>query len=84
MQGRRHDFTRHEVFRALQSGRHLADAAAAAAWVCEVDAEGWDRPLELHGLPILARALPVQPYAVPRFGGTIILKKENVDGSNAI
>ena len=84
----RHDFTRHEVFRALQSGGHLAGAAAggdgAAAWVCEVDAEGWDRPLELHGLPILARALPVQPRAVPCFGGTIILKKENDDGSNAI
>ena len=64
LQGRRHDFTRHEVFRALQSGGHLAGSGngsqGTAAWVCEVDAEGWDRPLELHGLPILARALPVQ------------------------
>ena len=86
LQGRRHDFTRHEVFRALQSGGHLAGAptggSGTAAWICEVDAEGWDRPLELHGLPILARALPVQPPAVPYFGGTLTLKKENVDGSD--
>jgi len=86
LQGRRHDFTRHEVFRALQSGGHLAGAAAnghgAAAWVCEVDSENWDKPLELHGLPILADALPVQPAAVPRFGGTITLKKENFYGGD--
>lgn len=86
LQGRRHDFTRHEVFRALQSGGHLAGAEVGgqgkAAWVCEVDAEGWDVPLELYGLPVLARALPVQPHAVPYFGGTITLKKENVDGSD--
>jgi len=86
LQGRRHDFTRHQVFRALQSGGHLAGSGAngndTAAWVCEVEAEDWDRPLELHGLPILARALPVQPQAVPRFGGTITLKKENVHGSD--
>ena len=86
LQGRRHDFTRHEVFRALQSGGHLAGRAAGgngtAAWVCEVDAEGWDRPLELHGLPIVAGALPVQPPAVPCFGGTIILKKENCNGGD--
>ena len=87
LQGRRHDFTRHDVFRALQSGGHLAGPEAGckgtAAWVCEVDAEGWDRPLNLYGLPVLARALPVQPHAVPRFAGTITLKKENVDGSDA-
>ena len=85
LQGRRHDFTRHEVFRALQSGGHLAGAGGdgAAAWVCEVDAEGWEQPLELHGLPVLSRALPVQPHAVPQFNGTITLKKENVDGSDA-
>lgn len=86
LQGRRHDFTRHEVFRALQSGGHLAGAGAGsngkAARVCEVDAEGWDRPLELYGLPVLARALPVQPDAVPSFGGTLTLKKENVDGND--
>ena len=83
----RHDFTRHEVFRALQSGGHLAGAAngdnGTAAWVCEVEAEDWGRPLELHGLPVLAGALPVQ-HAVPCFGGTITLKKENVDGSYTI
>ena len=86
LQGRRHDFTRHEVFRALQSGGHLAGAGGhgAAAWVCEVDAEGWERPLELHGLPVLSCALPLQPHAVPCFGGTITLKKENVDGNDAI
>ena len=55
--GRRHDLTRHEVFRALRSGGHLAGAGGkgAAAWVCEVDAEGWERPLELHGLPRAVR-----------------------------
>lgn len=88
LQGRRHDFTRHEVFLALQSGGHLAGADSggkgAAAWVCEVDAEGWERPLELHGLPVLSRALPVQRQAVPCFGGTITLMKENDDGSDAI
>ena len=86
LQGRRHDFTRHEVFRALQSGGHLAGAgtggSGTAAWVCEVDAEDWDRPLELHGLPILAGALPVQPQAVPCFVGTITLKKENCNGGD--
>ena len=86
LQGRHHDFTRHEVFRALQSGGHLAGAGTgdngAAAWVCEVDAEDWDRPLELHGLPIMAGALPVQPHAVPCFDGTITLKKENCNGSD--
>jgi len=86
LQDRRHDFTRHEVFRALQAGGHLAHAAtggnSTAAWVCELDDEGWGRPLELHGLPVLSRGLPVQPPAVPCFGGTIILKKENVDGSD--
>ena len=88
LQGHRHDFTRHEVFRALQSGGHLAGSGngdqGTAAWVCEVDAEGWDRPLELHGMPILSRALPMQPYAVPCFGGTITLKKENCSGDDAI
>ena len=86
LQGRRHDFTRHEVFRALQSGGHLAgpgtDGNGTAAWVCEVDAKDWERPLELHGLPILSCALPVQPHAVRCFGGTITLKKENNDGSD--
>ena len=89
LQGRCHDFTRHAVFRSLQSGGHLAGTGAGgnstASWVCEVDAEEWDRPLELYGLPILARALPVPPHAVPCFGGTITLKQENkgnVDGSD--
>ena len=86
LQGRRHDFTRHEVFGALQSGGHLAGTEAGgqgkASWICEVDADGWERPLELHGLPVLARALPVHPHAVPCFGGTINLKKENDDGSD--
>ena len=87
LQGSRHDFTRHEVFRALQSGGHLACADAggngAAAWVCEVDGDGWKEPLDLYGLPILAAALPVQPYGVPRFDGTITLKKGNVNGIDA-
>ena len=87
LQGRRHDFTRHEVFQALQSGGHLGGAGAgdagSAAWVCEVDAEGWDGPLDLYGLPILAGALPAQSYGVPRFDGTVTLKKENVNGIDA-
>jgi hypothetical protein len=85
--GPRHDFTRQEVFQALRSGNCLAGSGGSgegpAAWLCEVDAAGWEKPLELYGLPILSGVLPVQPKVVVHFDGTVTLKKENVNGNGA-
>ena len=84
-QGRRYDFARHEIFRALHAEGYLAASDAGgrrnAAWVCEVKGTSWVEPLELKGLPILSDALPVQPKKVPHFDGTVTLKKERFDGS---
>ena len=77
--GRQHDFTRLDVFRALRSAGCLAGANGRddgkAARLCVVDAETWDAPLELKGLPILPGGLPGQA-AGPLFDGTITLKEE--------
>lgn len=84
-QGRRYDFARHEIFRALHAEGYLAASDAGgrrnAAWVCEIKGTSWVEPLELKGLPILSDALPVQPKKVPHFDGTVTLKKERFDGS---
>ena len=83
-QGRRYNFPRHEIFRALSSDGHLATVKDGgkgnAVWICEVDAADWDEPLELRGLAILPDSLPVQPNLVPPFEGTVTLKRENVNG----
>ena len=85
-EGRRHDLPRERIFRSLVEDGHLADGGNAskgnASWICEVDVIGWDKPLELYGLPIVAEALPVQPREAPLFQGTIRLKKENPGGSD--
>ena len=85
-QGRRYDFPRHEIFRALYSEGCLAGVKEGgrgnSVWICELDVVGWDKPLKLCGLPILGQSLPVQPGLVPLFDGTVTLKKENVGGSD--
>ena len=83
--GRRHDFTRLDVFRALRLQDCLAGADGKgdgqAARVCVVDSQGWDAPLELKGLPILPGNLSGQS-TVPYFDGTITLKEEIDNGDD--
>ena len=83
--GRRHDFTRLDVFRALRSQGCLAGVdgkgEGQAARVCVVDSECWDVPLELKGLPILPGNLSGQ-CTVPYFDGTITLKEEIDNGDD--
>ena len=80
--GARHDFTRHDVFRALRAAGCLVGADASDTPRCVLTSDAWPRPLELHGLCIAPGSLPGQPV-VPPFDGTLTLKKETVDGSNA-
>ena len=83
---RRHDFPRERIFGALHSGGHLVGKGEGesgnAAWVCQVDAIGWDRPLELKGLLVRAGSLPVQPQAAAPFEGTVTPRKEHFGGSD--
>ena len=85
-EGRRYNFSRHEMFQALVSGGHLAGAEAResgnAARVYEVDVEGWTEPLELNGLAIRSDSLCVRSDLVPPFEGTVRFKKEIGGGSN--
>ena len=82
--GRRHDLPRRDIFRALVAQDCLAGSGGRgnAAWVCEVNAPGWEAPLELYGVPIRRDALPVESDGVPRFDGTVTLIRENVDGND--
>ena len=80
--GARHDFTRHDVFRALRAAGCLVGTDASDTPRCVLTSDAWPRPLELHGLCIAPGSLPGQPV-VPPFDGTLTLKKETVDGSNA-
>ena len=85
-QGRRYDFSREGIFQALTSGGHLVvkegGRAGIAAWVCQVDVVGWDRPLELKGLLVRAESLPVQAHGVTEFEGSITLQRERFDGNS--
>ena len=78
--GRRYNFSRHEIFRALYSDGHLAASEAAAKGnavrVYAVEAAAWDEPLELYGMAIASGSLPVQPSPVPLFEGTVTFKRE--------
>ena len=82
--GPRHDFTRHDVFRALREAGCLLggddDTAGSDTPRCVLRSGAWSRPLALRGLCILPGALPSQPK-VPDFDGTVTLMKENADGS---
>ena len=78
----RHDFTRHEVFRALREGGYLI--GVAEGWDtrhCVLKSRRWRKPLELHGLCIAAGVLFSVPGA-PFFEGTVTIKEESVDGSS--
>ena len=83
-QGRRYDFSRGQICRALSEKGCLVEDEGArrsnASWICMVDVVGWDRPLELHGLPIRAEVLPARLKAVGLFDGTVTLKRENPGG----
>ena len=85
--GRRYNFLRHEIFRALYSDGHLAGsdagAKANAVRIYEVEAATWDEPLELYGMAIASEALPVQPNMVPLFEGTVTFKREIKSGNNS-
>ena len=85
--GRRYNFLRHEIFRALYSDGHLAGseagAKANAVKVYEVEAATWDEPLELYGMAIASESLPVQPNMVPLFEGTVTFKREIKSGYNS-
>ena len=84
--GRRYNFPRHEIFRALYSDGHLAGVEPGekgnAVRIYEVEAPAWDGPLELYGMAIACESLPVQPNMVPPFEGTVTFKREIRSGSN--
>ena len=83
---RRYDFSRGRIYQALNLEGHLVGKegsdAGNAAWVCEVDVVGWDKPLELKGLLVRSDSLPVQPNTVSQFEGTVTLRKEHFGGNN--
>ena len=83
--GARHDFTRHEVFRALREAGCLmgADGGETGSDTprCVLRSGAWSKPLELHGLCIAPGALPGQPV-VPPFDGTVTLMEDTVDGDD--
>ena len=83
--GARHDFTRHDVFRALREAGCLVGAGGSGKGSdtprCVLRSPAWTRPLELHGLCIVPGALPGQP-AVPPFDGTVTLMEDTVDGND--
>ncbi|MDE0206966.1 MAG: hypothetical protein OXP66_13185 [Candidatus Tectomicrobia bacterium] len=83
----RHDFTRHDVFRALREAGCLVrtggDATGSDTPRCVLRCGSWSGPLELHGLCIAPGALPGQPV-VPPFDGTVTLMEEIVDGSDTL
>ena len=83
--GRRHNFHRHEVFRALLSGGHLVGTydgdKGPSVKVYAVDVIGWDKPIELYGLAIAGRSIPVQGTEPLLFEGTVTFKREIGDGN---
>ena len=85
-QGRRYNFPRHEIFRALSADGHLVGVGLGdkrkEVRVYEIDAGRWPEPLELYGLAIGVESLPVQPNLVPPFEGTVTFKKEIRGGSD--
>ena len=82
-QGRRHDFTRHDVFGALRASGCLVggETCDSDTPLCVLSSGAGPGTIELHGLCIASAALPWKP-AVSDFDGIVILKKENVDGND--
>ena len=84
--GRRYNFARQEVFRALNVEGHLVGVGyenqGKEVRVYEIDVEGWTEPLELRGLAIAVHSLAVEPNMLPPFEGTVRFKREIGDGSN--
>ena len=80
--GRRHDLTRHEVFRALRDGGYLMGVVVGKDNPrCCLKSRRWRGGLELHGLCIAAGVL-FGRHEVPFFEGTVTLIEEEDDGSN--
>ena len=82
-QGRRHDFTRHDVFGALRASGCLVggETCDSDTPLCVLSSGPWSGTLELNGLCIGSAGLPWKP-AVSDFDGIVTLKKENVDGND--
>lgn len=82
--GSRHDFSRKGILKALSEKGCLVEGSEPrkghASWICVVDVVGWDRPLELHGVPIRAEVLPARVRVASVFEGTVNLKRENPGG----
>ena len=82
--GRRYNFPRHDIFRALSADGHLAGIEAGAKGnavrIYQVEATDWQEPLELYGLAIASGSMPVQPNLAPLFEGTVTFKREIKSG----
>ena len=76
-QGRKYNFSRHQVIEALSSADCLmgvdAGDAGKAVQVCGFDLVGWNKPLVLNGLPVKADKLPGVPFVL-LFGGDVTLR----------
>lgn len=73
---RRHQLTRHDVYRALREGGYLV--GVVEGWDtrrCVLKSRRWRKPLELHGLCVAAGVL-FSVQDVPFFEGTVTLLKE--------
>lgn len=72
---RRHDFTRHEVFRSLREGGFLVGAQELEDTPrCVLKSRRWRKPLELRGLCIAAGVLFSVP-GTPFFEGTVRIRE---------
>ena len=83
--GRRYNFPRHDIFRALSADGHLAGNGAGekgnAVRIYQVEAADWQEPLELYGLAIASGSLArTAPNLVPLFEGTVTFKREIKSG----
>ena len=58
-----------------------AGGEGEAVRLCELDLDGWEKPLALNGLLVLPDKLPGQA-TVPLFDGTITLKEETDFGED--
>ena len=73
---RRHDFTRHQVFKALREGGYLVGIREEEDTpLCVLKSRSWRKPLELRGLCIAAGVL-FSVIDAPLFEGIVKVKEE--------